>query len=97
MPATVAIINGRIKVGLNANELSKLGDIGTSKPIKTSRRDFAHVVSNKLNGGTTVSGTLLVADKVGIPIFATGGLYSNQIMNVKLALLSTIALWVIPP
>lgn len=50
-----------------------MGDIKTSNPIKTSRRDLAYVVAHKRNGGTTVSGTLIVAGKAGIPIFATGG------------------------
>ncbi|KAI4464699.1 hypothetical protein MML48_3g00015715 [Holotrichia oblita] len=74
IPATIAIIEGKIKAGLNKNEVSHLGDIKTSSPIKTSRRDLAYVVSNKRNGGTTVSGTLIVTGKAGIPIFATGGL-----------------------
>lgn len=42
--------------------------------IKTSRRDFAHVLGSKLNGGTTVAGTIICADLVGIKIFATGGI-----------------------
>nr|XP_022913649.1 pseudouridine-metabolizing bifunctional protein C1861.05 [Onthophagus taurus] len=74
VPATIAILNGKIKVGLTKNELELLADKENNKSIKTSRRDFAYVVANKLNGGTTVSGTLLVCKKVGIPIFATGGI-----------------------
>ncbi|KAK9721514.1 Indigoidine synthase A like protein [Popillia japonica] len=74
IPATIAILEGKIKAGLNKKELSFLGDIKTSNPIKTSRRDLAYVVAHKRNGGTTVSGTLIVAGKAGIPIFATGGL-----------------------
>lgn len=42
--------------------------------MKTSRRDFAYVLSKGLNGGTTVSGTIIVANLVGIPVFATGGI-----------------------
>lgn len=75
MPATIAIIEGRIRVGLETNELSRLGDVMKSRAVKTSRRDLSYVISNKLNGGTTVAGTLIIANKVGIPIFATGGLY----------------------
>ncbi|MCE6114908.1 pseudouridine-5'-phosphate glycosidase [Mycoplasmopsis agalactiae] len=72
VPATIAIINGIIHVGLEndeINELAKLKDV-----IKTSKRDFGYVLANKKNGGTTVSGTVLVAQKVGIPVFATGGI-----------------------
>lgn len=42
--------------------------------VKTSRRDFAYVLSKGLNGGTTVSGTILTANLVGIDVFATGGI-----------------------
>ncbi|VEN46688.1 unnamed protein product [Callosobruchus maculatus] len=51
-----------------------LGDTKASNPVKTSRRDLGYVISNQLNGGTTVCGTILVADQVGIPVFATGGI-----------------------
>ncbi|KAJ8979534.1 hypothetical protein NQ317_017682 [Molorchus minor] len=74
IPATIAIVKGKIKVGLIEDELKFLGDIKSSNPFKTSRRDIPYVVSNKLNGGTTVSGTLIVANKTHIPIFATGGI-----------------------
>ncbi|KAJ8916164.1 hypothetical protein NQ315_016303 [Exocentrus adspersus] len=74
VPATVAIVNGRVKVGLSSEELSLLGDTKASSPIKTSRRDMPYIISNKLNGGTTVCGTLVVASKVDIPVFATGGI-----------------------
>lgn len=42
--------------------------------VKTSRRDLAYVLSKKLNGGTTVSGTIIIANAIGIDIFATGGI-----------------------
>jgi pseudouridine-5'-phosphate glycosidase len=74
VPATVAIVQGQIRVGLDENELSRLSDVQKSRPIKTSRRDLAYVVGKGLNGGTTVSGTLVLANKVGIPVFATGGI-----------------------
>lgn len=73
IPATLAIIGGKIKVGLEENELAQLGDVTKSQPFKTSRRDFSYVISNKLNGGTTVSGTLIIAKMAEIPVFATGG------------------------
>ncbi|CAG9823370.1 unnamed protein product [Phaedon cochleariae] len=74
VPATIAIINGKVEVGLTEDEINILGDTKTSVPIKASRRDISYVVSTKSNGGTTVSGTLLVANKARIPIFATGGI-----------------------
>lgn len=83
VPATIAIKNGKVKVGLTESEINELGDTNASKPLKTSRRDFAYVVSNKKNGGTTVSGTLIVANLANIPIFATGGKnnYDDNIEN----------------
>lgn len=60
-------------IGLNRNQVSQLADTKLTKSIKTSRRDLSYVISQKLNGGTTVSGTIVVAEKVGIPIFVTGG------------------------
>lgn len=69
----MAIINGRIKVGLSKEELTFLGETKISNPIKASRRDICYLISKKLNGGTTVCGTLVVANKVAIPVFATGG------------------------
>nr|CAH7718192.1 unnamed protein product [Callosobruchus chinensis] len=74
VPATVAIIQGQIHVGLSETDINMLGDTKSSKPVKTSRRDLAFVISKQLNGGTTVCGTVLVADQVGIPVFATGGI-----------------------
>lgn len=72
VPATIAIINGVIHVGLETHQIEELGKL--KDVIKTSKRDFGYVLANKKNGGTTVSGTILVAQKVGIPVFATGGI-----------------------
>jgi len=74
IPATIAILDGRIKVGLSRAELEKLSEISAGPAVKTSRRDMAYVLANRLNGGTTVAGTLMVAQMVGIKIFATGGI-----------------------
>ncbi|XP_055602644.1 pseudouridine-5'-phosphate glycosidase-like [Uranotaenia lowii] len=75
IPATIAIIDGRIKVGLSPDELARLAKIDSGKQtIKTSRRDMAYVLSQGLDGGTTVAGTLMVAGMVGIRVFATGGI-----------------------
>ncbi|TKA58892.1 hypothetical protein MBOVa_7040 [Mycoplasmopsis bovis 8790] len=72
VPATIAIINGVIHVGLENHQIEELAKL--KNVIKTSKRDFGYVLANKKNGGTTVSGTILVAQKVGIPVFATGGI-----------------------
>lgn len=73
MPATIAIIRGRIKIGLSRGELTALAD-GTSEVIKTSRRDLPYVLGKQLNGGTTVASTVICANLCGIKIFATGGI-----------------------
>uniref|UniRef100_A0A6E8VHV6 Pseudouridine-5'-phosphate glycosidase n=1 Tax=Anopheles coluzzii TaxID=1518534 RepID=A0A6E8VHV6_ANOCL len=75
VPATIAIVGGRIKVGLAEEQLRLLARADSGTPaVKTSRRDMAFVMATGRNGGTTVAGTLLVADAVGIRIFATGGI-----------------------
>ena len=71
-PATIAIINGKLKVGLTSEEIDFLGKEGL-KVIKTSRRDIPYIVSQKLNGATTVSATMIIAEMAGIKVFATGG------------------------
>ena len=72
VPATTAIINGKIKIGLNDEELEFMA---TSKDIiKASRRDFAYIVSRGLNGATTVASTIIASRLAGIKIFVTGGL-----------------------
>lgn len=71
-PATIAIIGGRIKVGLNREEIDAL--IEADDVIKVSRRDIATVVAGKKNGATTVASTLLIAEMADIPVFATGGI-----------------------
>ena len=72
VPATTAIINGKIKIGLSDEELEFLA---TSKEIaKASRRDFAYLVSQKKHGGTTVAATMICAQLAGIEVFVTGGI-----------------------
>lgn len=73
VPATIAIINGEICIGLTKDEINYLGKEGLSV-YKTSRRDIAYVVSKKLNGATTVSATMIAAQMAGIKFFATGGI-----------------------
>jgi len=73
IPATIAILDGRLKVGLTPEELEYLGRSGQSV-IKASRRDIAFVVSRGENGATTVAATMIIAARAGIKLFATGGI-----------------------
>ena len=73
VPATIAIIQGRLKVGLTPEEIDMLGKAG-EKVIKTSRRDIPFIIANKDNGATTVASTMIIASLAGINIFATGGI-----------------------
>jgi pseudouridine-5'-phosphate glycosidase len=73
IPATIAILNGVIIVGLNRDEIEVLGKNGEDV-IKTSRRDIPYVLSQKKNGAMTVSGTMIASEMAGIKFFATGGI-----------------------
>jgi pseudouridylate synthase len=72
-PATVALLKGVIHVGLSPEDMDQLV-APDSAPRKISRRDFGIALANKENGGTTVAGTMIVAHKAGIKVFATGGI-----------------------
>jgi len=72
IPATIAILDGKIKVGLTEDEIEYLGK--TKNVVKTSRRDIPFVVSKKLDGATTVASTMIIAALAGIKVFATGGI-----------------------
>ena len=72
VPATIAILKGRIKIGLEQEELKELAE--DSEAIKVSRRDLASTLVRQQNGGTTVSGTVICAHKAGIRVFVTGGI-----------------------
>jgi pseudouridine-5'-phosphate glycosidase len=74
VPATIAIIDGVIRIGLTSQELEYLSNEGKASARKCSRRDLAFVISKKMNGSTTVAGTMYCASLVGIEVFATGGL-----------------------
>jgi len=74
VPATIAIIGGVIRIGLSKDQLEYLSNEGRESSRKCSRRDFAYVVSRKMNGSTTVAGTMYCANLAGIKVFATGGL-----------------------
>ena len=71
-PATVALLGGEIKVGLTAAELDYLAN--AEGVVKVSRRDYPIVMAKKLDGGTTVAGTMMAAAWAGIQVFATGGI-----------------------
>ncbi|OCG00425.1 pseudouridine-5'-phosphate glycosidase [Gilliamella sp. wkB112] len=73
IPATIAVINGRLKAGLSKEEITILGKQGLNV-AKVSRRDLPVIVANKQNGATTVAATMIIAELAGIRVFATGGL-----------------------
>lgn len=73
VPATVAIIGGRLKCGLTREEIEYLGKKGTDI-VKCSRRDIPVAISKKLDGATTVATTMIIANMAGVKIFATGGI-----------------------
>ena len=72
-PATIAVIKGRLKVGLSAEEIDYLGRTGRAV-AKASRRDLAVLVAEGRDGATTVTTTMMLASMAGIRIFATGGI-----------------------
>ncbi|KAH8333581.1 hypothetical protein KR059_000991 [Drosophila kikkawai] len=74
IPATIGILDGRIKVGLTREELTTLAEKPRDQVIKCSRRDLPFVVARKQSGGTTVAATMIIAHRVGIKVFATGGI-----------------------
>jgi pseudouridine-5'-phosphate glycosidase len=89
-PATIAVLEGNIHVGLSDAELEELAnrivrqstrrefetpeELARRVTMKISLRDFAAAIVQKANGGTTVAGTMFAANKVGIKVFATGGI-----------------------
>jgi pseudouridine-5'-phosphate glycosidase/pseudouridine kinase len=72
-PATIALIGGKIHIGLTSDVLASISD-PSFKSVKVSRRDLAPVLSLEGNGGTTVAGTMYIAQSVGISLFVTGGI-----------------------
>lgn len=73
VPATIAIIGGRLKAGLSSEEIEYLGKSGR-KVAKVSRRDLAAIVARGADGATTVTTTMIIAHMAGIRVFATGGI-----------------------
>ncbi|EOD00686.1 pseudouridine-5'-phosphate glycosidase [Caldisalinibacter kiritimatiensis] len=72
VPATIGIIDGKLKIGLNAEELEFMA---TSDNIaKASRRDLPFIIAKKINGATTVAATMIISAIAGIKVFVTGGI-----------------------
>lgn len=72
-PATIAILDGQVHIGLDEARLEQLGKIG-AKATKASRRDLATVMAHGAAGATTVASTMFLARAAGIPVFVTGGI-----------------------
>ena len=72
VPATIAIIDGKIKIGLSDEELEMFGN--SQGVAKASRRDLGYLVATKKLGATTVAATMICADLAGIRVFVTGGI-----------------------
>ena len=73
VPATIAIIGGRLKAGLTKDEIEYFGKKGTLI-TKASRRDIPALIARKKDGATTVAATMIIASLAGIDVFATGGI-----------------------
>ena len=73
VPATIAIIGGRLKAGLTKDEIEYFGKKGTLI-TKASRRDIPALIARKEDGATTVAATMIIASLAGIDVFATGGI-----------------------
>ena len=72
-PATIAVLDGRLKVGLSPDEIRHLGERGTDV-VKCSRRDLPFIIARQQDGATTVAATMIIAAMAGIRVFATGGI-----------------------
>lgn len=72
VPATIAVMDGRLKIGLDAGELEKLAK--TKGAMKLSRADLAFALASGHAGGTTVAATMMASQLCGIEVFATGGI-----------------------
>jgi pseudouridine-5'-phosphate glycosidase len=97
-PATIAFLDGRLHIGLNDSELERLAN--EDGAYKVGPRDFATVIAQKANGGTTVAGTMLACSHANIKVFATGGIggvHRESIFDVSadLQALATIPMIVV--
>lgn len=73
VPATIAVLDGVLRVGLGADEIERLGHAGQAV-AKASRRDLPAIIASGGDGATTVAGTMIAAALAGISVFATGGI-----------------------
>jgi pseudouridylate synthase len=72
VPATIAVLNGDLKIGLSAEETAELAQVADT--MKLSRADLAFAIATGATGGTTVAATMMAAALAGIKVFATGGI-----------------------
>lgn len=72
VPATIGILGGRIKIGLTKEEIEYMAH--AENVLKVSRRDLPLVIAKKMDGATTVAGTMIAAHMAGIKLFVTGGI-----------------------
>jgi pseudouridine-5'-phosphate glycosidase len=72
VPATIAVVDGRLKIGLSAAEREALAKVTSA--MKLSRADIGFAIAEKRTGGTTVAATMIAAELAGIAVFATGGI-----------------------
>ncbi len=72
VPATIALLNGKIKIGLSREELEYLGQ--SKNVLKASRRDIPYILASRKDGATTVASTMICAEMAGIEVFVTGGI-----------------------
>lgn len=72
LPATICMLEGKIHAGIDQSQLERLGS--SKNATKLSMKDFGGAAAIGMDGGTTVSGTMAVANKIGIKVFATGGI-----------------------
>ena len=74
VPATIAVLDGIVKVGITADEIRALAERPAGTVRKCSRRDLPIAIANREDGATTVAATMIIANWVGISVFATGGI-----------------------
>ena len=96
VPATIAIIGGRLKAGLSKEEIDYLGRTGAGIP-KASRRDLPVLVAQGKDGACTVTTTMMIADMAGIRVFATGGIVCTAARRRRSTSPPTSKSWPTPP
>ena len=94
VPATIAIIGGRLKAGLSKEEIDYLGKTGAGIP-KASRRDLPVLVAQGKDGACTVTTTMMIADMAGIRVFATGGIGGALVATIGLVTPSVIVILIV--